>query len=374
MSKNDEPMSKSDFFNIIMGTDFANDFSVVEKINYVNEKYREFGCEELSFTGKALISMFLPINFCYYQKDDKIKECDLYEGFINKKQLGSSQNSFIQLLFKEYDNETSINFINNIQFIANEWLLQNGFSIGIADCRVTKSSEINKVIKKCFFEANRVKDSTSHPLIREVKINAALSKARDNGMRIAKEALDETNSFVSTVTSGSKGDYFNIAQVTGLLGQQNLTGKRIPQMLNNGKRTLPHYPMKVSKEQEYESRGFVESSFSKGLNPREFFFHAMVGREGITDTGMKTATSGYLQRKMIKVAEDFKVNYDGAVRNSCGNVLQMQYGEDSLDASETVIMKGKAQILDVSRMCDKLNSDFENKDTDLSGMMEGMVI
>ena len=132
--------------------------------------------------------------------------------------------------------------------------------------------------------------------------------------------------------------------------------------------------MKVSKEQEYESRGFVESSFSKGLNPREFFFHAMVGREGITDTGMKTATSGYLQRKMIKVAEDFKVNYDGSVRNSCGNVLQMQYGEDSLDASETVIMKGKAQILDVSRMCDKLNSDFENKDTDLSGMMEGMVI
>ena len=51
----------------------------------------------------------------------------------------------------------------------------------------------------------------------------------------------------------------------------------------------------------------------------------MTGREGITDTGMKTATTGYIQRRMVKVAEDFCVKYDGSVRNTYGNIVQMQY-------------------------------------------------
>ena len=86
------------------------------------------------------------------------------------------------------------------------------------------------------------------------------------------------------MNSGSKGDFFNIAQVTGLLGQQNLMGKRVTPVLNNGKRTLPHYPMEnLPIEMEYESRGFISSSFIRGLNPKEFYFHAGSGREGCTD-------------------------------------------------------------------------------------------
>jgi DNA-directed RNA polymerase beta' subunit len=77
---------------------------------------------------------------------------------------------------------------------------------------------------------------------------------------------------------------FNISQITGLLGQQNLLGQRVPQTLNNGQRTLPHYPFEdLGMEMEYESRGFVASSFICGLNPKEFFFHAMSGREGCCD-------------------------------------------------------------------------------------------
>ena len=55
----------------------------------------------------------------------------------------------------------------------------------------------------------------------------ALSKARDIGMRIAKNGMSLDNNFIKTVTSGSKGNFFNIAQIAGLLGQQNLLGERI---------------------------------------------------------------------------------------------------------------------------------------------------
>ena len=208
-----------------------------------------------------------------------------------KTNLGSCHWSITNLLHKEYNEEIAISFVNNIQFITNEWLLYHGFSIGISDCIATKSNEIQSVISRCFMEAKGVEETTSHPKIREAKITGALSKARDNGMKLAKEALGNNNNFIATVTAGSKGDYFNIAQITGLLGQQNFMGERIKPTLNHSTRTLPHYPFEIkSKEQEYESKGFVSNSFIHGLNPKEFWFHAITGREGLTDTTMKNST------------------------------------------------------------------------------------
>ena len=41
----------------------------------------------------------------------------------------------------------------------------------------------------------------------------------------------------------------------------------------------------------------------------------MGGREGIIDTAVKTAKTGYIQRKLVKSMEDISVRYDGTVRN-----------------------------------------------------------
>lgn len=49
------------------------------------------------------------------------------------------------------------------------------------------------------------------------------------------------------------------------------------------------------------ARGFVENSFYTGLTPTEFFFHTMAGREGLVDTAVKTAETGYMQRRLVKV-------------------------------------------------------------------------
>lgn len=74
------------------------------------------------------------------------------------------------------------------------------------------------------------------------------------------------------------------------------------------------------------------SSFYKGLKPHEFFFHSMGGREGLSDTAVKTARTGYIQRKLVKSLEDIVIRYDGTVRDSSNNLLQKLYGEDSFIA------------------------------------------
>lgn len=86
-------------------------------------------------------------------------------------------------------------------------------------------------------------------------------------------------------------------QVIACVGQQNVEGKRIP--FGFRKRTLPHF---IKDDYGPESRGFVENSYLAGLTPSEFYFHAMGGREGLIDTAVKTAETGYIQRRLIKVA------------------------------------------------------------------------
>lgn len=61
----------------------------------------------------------------------------------------------------------------------------------------------------------------------------------------------------------------------------------------------------------------------------------MGGREGLIDTAVKTAETGYIQRRLIKAMESVMVNYDGTIRNSVGQLIQLRYGEDGL-CGETV--------------------------------------
>jgi DNA-directed RNA polymerase II subunit RPB1 len=219
------------------------------------------------------------------------------------------------------------------------------------------SEQIQTSITSCFIEAKNYAEEKNNT---EAKINMALSKAKDVGMRLAKESLDPNNNFVNTIMSGSKGDFFNIAQIMGLLGQQNVGGGRIQPHLNNRTRTLPHYSRRhLSFEAECESRGFIQNSFLRGLSPREFWFHAMSGREGLTDTATKTAQSGYTQRKMVKIMEDVQIQYDQTVRNSMGSIIQFAYGHDNLCPTKMVLVDGKPRICNINRLAEQINLQME---------------
>ncbi|KAM0688504.1 DNA-directed RNA polymerase III subunit C1 (rpo31) [Conglomerata obtusa] len=91
-------------------------------------------------------------------------------------------------------------------------------------------------------------------------------------------------------------------------------------------RTLPHYDPTNSLSPL--AKGFVCNSFYSGLQPSEFFFHAVSGREGLVDTAVKTAETGYMQRRLMKAMEDLKIAYDLTVRNAVGDIIQFSYEKD----------------------------------------------
>lgn len=134
------------------------------------------------------------------------------------------------------------------------------------------------------------------------------------------------NHMQAMTVSGAKGSNVNVSQISCLLGQQELEGRRVPVMISG--KTLPSFqPFETSAR----AGGFISGRFLTGIKPQEYFFHCMAGREGLIDTAVKTSRSGYLQRCIIKHLESLKVNYDNTVRDCDGSVIQFQYGEDGLD-------------------------------------------
>lgn len=156
----------------------------------------------------------------------------------------------------------------------------------------------------------------------EDKINRDLNMELTHMQMMVKKLVNpQTNNIAKMIEAKSKGSETNLAQIMGCLGNQNVNGQRIP--LGFSKRSLPHFS---KYDNSPEPRGFVMSSFFEGLKPHEFFFHAMAGREGLSDTAVKTSSIGYIQRKLVKALEDLSVKYDATVRDCHANIIQPVYG------------------------------------------------
>ncbi|KAI9448093.1 beta and beta-prime subunits of DNA dependent RNA-polymerase [Lactarius indigo] len=136
------------------------------------------------------------------------------------------------------------------------------------------------------------------------------------------------NNMQMMTQSGAKGSVVNAQQISCVLGQQELEGRRVPVMVSG--KTLPSFK---AFETKAIAGGYVASRFLTGIRPQEFFFHCMAGREGLIDTAVKTSRSGYLQRSLIKHLEGIRVHYDNTVRGSDGSVYQFHYGGDALDVT-----------------------------------------
>ena len=354
---------EEDFFQLCMA---LRDTSL-DTIHRKRQEYaRVVGHTQL--TGKLLFSMLFPDDFYFEGKNSAdsedpvvvIKAGLLLKGTINKANLGAGHFSFITLFYKEYGYERCLEFVDNVQFLTNAYVLRYGFSVGIRDCMVTRHTEIQDTVARSFLQAQNMETSIKNDYLREAYVLRSLASARDTGMLIAKNAISKDNNFMKTIRSGSKGDHFNIAQITALLGQQNLNGERIKPLLTKNKRSLYHYPIvPTSEDMKYESQGFIRNSFIHGLNPREYWFHSMTGREGITDTALKTASSGYIQRRMIKIAEDIQVRYDNTVRNGTNSIIQFVYGENGLDPTQSVILKDDPNVCNIARLAEQLNHKLE---------------
>ncbi|XP_076459285.1 DNA-directed RNA polymerase III subunit RPC1-like [Babylonia areolata] len=291
-----------------------------------------------------------------------IKNSELLCGAMDKGTLGSgSKNNIFYIILRHFGEQQAADALSRLAKLCPAFLTNTGFSIGLGD--VTPGYTLLKEKRKLLDEGNRkcegyILDYKDHTLqtqpgcneeeTLEAVILKELSTIREHAGQACLQELPQTNSPLIMAVCGSKGSNINISQMVACVGQQAISGKRVPNGFED--RALPHFDRQAK---DADARGFVENSFNSGLTPSEFFFHTMAGREGLVDTAVKTADTGYMQRRLVKNLEDLCVQYDTTVRTSTGEVVQFVYGGDSLNPAA---MEGDNKPINFSRLWEHIQS------------------
>jgi DNA-directed RNA polymerase subunit A' len=315
------------------------------------------------WSGKEVFSIYLPkdfnfvtrANICQHCTDCEREECQhdayvmiqqgkLLTGIIDKNSIGAERaDTIFHRIIKDYGTTAGHDFLNKVSRLINGFLAIRGFTYSMDE--LTLDDKEVKNIRSAMKRMERsvaklVNEYETGVLERlpgqslqetfEIKVMNELAKARDKAGEVVQEGLGMSNSGIIMTKSGARGSSLNIGQMMGSVGQQSIRGKRI--MRGYEDRTLPHFKELDSAP---SARGFVYNCYRDGLTPIEFFFHAMGGREGLVDTAVRTQQSGYMQRRLINALEHLRVEYDGTVRNSIGEIVQFQYGEDGVDPAKS---------------------------------------
>ena len=332
--------------------------------------------DDKHWSGHQVVSSLLPpINMTMKNKRDMkvdIKEGILKEGQLDKDIFSKASKGIVHVTYNDYGPEPTVNMLDAFQNTIEQFLIYDGFSVGISDLVADESTrvEMNKKIQARkkeieelllqvhldLFDNNTGKSNQDEF---EGKVFSTLNKATTEAGTVGQNSLADENRLLAMVRCGSKGNEINVAQMIACVGQQNIDGKRIPYGFTD--RTLPHYK---KYDDGAEARGFIESSFIRGLTPQEFFFHAMSGREGLIDTAVKTADTGYIQRQLVKAMEDLVTQNDGTVRDSKMNILQFHYGEDGINST-----KIENQSLDYKLSASEIRKLYSLQDVDLSTIL-----
>jgi DNA-directed RNA polymerase subunit A' len=333
---------------------------------------------EPRWNGKQIFSLFIPkgMNYalkattcinctpctreeCEYDAYVVIKDGVLKSGVIDRSSIGAEQSeSLLHRIIKDYGGVAGRQFLNSVCRLLKFFMTMRGFTYSFDELELSTpvQEKIRNVIRKAERRINNLikafQDGTLERLPGQTLIDSfeiyvmnELAKARDKAGRLADEDFDIQNSGIIMTRTGARGSNLNIAQMTACVGQQSVRGKRI--MRGYVDRALPHFELG---DPSPKARGFVYSSYREGLDPIEFFFHAMGGREGLVDTAVRTQQSGYMQRRLINALEHLRIEYDGTVRNSIGEIIQFRYGEDGVDPAKSD--HGKA--VNVSRLIEQV--------------------
>jgi DNA-directed RNA polymerase II subunit RPB1 len=329
--------------------------NILMMFNNVNEKkLLDEAQKEGGITNFDILSqIFPPLSMKYKtkafkeDKDDaktsnaviEIKNGTYVRGQMDKSVMGAGTKGLLQRVCNDFGNMASAKFIDDLQNIVTEYMKSSAFSVGISDLISDKKTndDIIQVITKKKTDVKNLIDQVQIGIFEnntgktneeefETQVNSILNQATSESGKIGLKNLSKDNRFVTMVQAGSKGSDLNISFMISCLGQQNVDGKRIPYGFEN--RTLPHF---TKYDDSPSARGFVESSYINGLSPQELFFHAMGGRVGLIDTAVKTSTTGYIQRRLIKGLEDLMVSYDMTVRTNKSKIVQFCYGDDNID-------------------------------------------
>jgi DNA-directed RNA polymerase beta' subunit len=316
------------------------------------------------YLGTDILSLIVPtgFNLDYTSRsgDNVIVKDGKVTGTIDKRGIGAEDGRLLDAVVQTHGSDVGAEFINRMTNMTIAICTSMGFTTGIddEDLPPEAKAEIDAINK-------RASDAVDEELLKfgkdgrryearpgrtpmetlEENILTILDSGKGESGNVAKTFLGDDNSAVLMATSGARGSMDNLAMMAGSIGQPKVRGKRLERGYQG--RVLTHFQRGVKGARE---KGFVSSSFKRGLEPTEFFMLSVSGRESLVDTAVRTSKSGYMQRRLINAMDDLKVSNDDmrSVRNTADRIIQFEYGEDRIDPARS----RKGEPFDINQVLD----------------------
>ncbi len=296
------------------------------------------------YSGKLIFSQLLPegLNMTAKTKLGKegekmieIKNGKMVKGVLDSRSL----DEVVETIITNFGAKRGREFIDSVTKIAAYTITTKGFSVSMDGYTVSKENgqkiaaisdraerEVNSLVMQYQNKTLEREPGRTPRETLETRVMSALSKVREDTAKLIEQEFGIKNNSIVMAKIGARGSMLNVTHMAGIISQQAVRSKRLRRGYR--KRVLSHFKQN---DIGAKARGYIESNFKKGLSPIEFFFNSMGGRESLVNTAIRTARSGYMQRRLINALQDLSVHDDLTVRDASGKIVQTIYGGDGKD-------------------------------------------
>ena len=201
--------------------------------------------------------------------------------FVNKIMDASSLKALMAESLEKVGREKTVSLADGIKKLGFQYSEISGLSWGMDDLKIPEiKKELFSLAEK---QVNEIREQYNSGLLtdgeRRIKTIEVWTKAKNDLAAEIPKAIDENGPVFSMIESGARSNWAVITQMSGMKGLVvNPAGDTIE---------LP-----------------IKSSFKEGFNVLEYFISTHGARKGMTDTALRTASAGYLTRRLVDVAQD----------------------------------------------------------------------
>ena len=201
--------------------------------------------------------------------------------FINDQLDKKGLSRVMGRIISAYGTETSAECLDAVKKVGFEFATRSGISWGMDD--MVTPPEKAGLLKDAEKEETLIRDQYEQGLLtsseRRARIISVWDKMKAKLAKLVPQTLGTKSSVYSIIASGARGSWSQPTQMMGMKG-----------LVANPKGETIELPIK--------------SSYKEGLKVLEFFINTHSARKGTTDTALKTASAGYLTRRLVDVSQD----------------------------------------------------------------------
>ncbi|HZZ99095.1 MAG TPA: DNA-directed RNA polymerase subunit beta', partial [Candidatus Paceibacterota bacterium] len=247
-------------------------------------------------------------------------------SFVNKKMTRSELRHLESEIWDEFGEKVTVDYLNRITKLGFHYATLSGVSWTLDDIHLPEEkpeiiAEADEMVRK---NRELYEDGLLTEHERKAKAIEIWTNAKAKLSKLVKDQFSPQDSAFMLVDSNARGSWSVLDQLMGMRGiMVNPSGELIE---------LP-----------------VKNSFKEGMQPLEYFISTHGARKGLVDTALKTATAGYLTRRLVDVSQDVVVAEEDC-KDKEGYVL---YAEDSKYSGDSLGKRVKGRVI----MDDILASD-----------------